>query len=135
MHSAAQIARASTKLLWTGRVMSGLVIVFLLMDSVIKVMRVPAAVQGTGQLGYSQNIVAPLGVILLASTILYAVPRTAVLGAILVTAYLGGASAAQVRVGNPLFSNVLFPVYVGVLLWAGLFLREPRLRALIPFRS
>jgi hypothetical protein len=135
MQSGAQPARASNKALWAGRILSGLMIAFLLLDSVMKLMRVAQAVQGTAQLGYPEQVVRTLGVVLLISVVLYAIPRTAVLGAILITGYLGGAVATQVRVGNPLFSYTLFPVYVGLLVWGGLFLRDSRLRALIPFRD
>ena len=108
---------------------------FLIMDAVGKLLKPRPVVEGTVQLGYSEGVLLGLGIVLLVCTILYLVPRTAILGAILLTGYLGGAIATHVRVGNPLFSHVLFPVYVAVLLWGGLFLREPRLRELIPFRK
>jgi hypothetical protein len=94
----------------------------------------PAVAQATAQLGLPQELVFGIGVLLLACTILYALPWTAFLGAVLLTGYLGGAVALQVRVGNPLFSHVLFPVYAGALVWAGLVLREPRLRAVLALR-
>jgi len=86
-------------------------------------------------LGYPAATIVPLGIVLLICTALYIVPRTTVLGAIFLTGYLGGAVASNVRIGNPLFTHVLFPVYVGVLLWLGLYLRDTRLRALVPFRA
>ena len=121
--------------LWAGRIMSGLAVAFLLLDGVMKVLKAAPAVEGTIQLGYPASILVGLGVLLLVCTFLYVIPQTSVLGAILLTGYLGGAVATQLRVGNPLFSHVLFPVYVGVMIWGGLFLRENRLRSLIPLRS
>jgi hypothetical protein len=91
-------------------------------------------VQGTIELGYPESVIVGLGVVLLVSVFLYALPRTAVLGAILLTGYLGGAVATHVRVGNPLFSHSLFPVYFGILIWGGLALRDERIRNLLPFR-
>ena len=128
-------AAISKGALWTGRVMSTLVVLFLLMDGVMKLFKPEVVVKGTVELGYPETVIIPLGVVLLISVVLYLIPRTAVLGAILVTGYFGGAIAAHVRVGNPLFSHVLFPVYFGVLLWGGLYLRDVRIRALIPFRK
>jgi DoxX-like family len=135
MHSAIQIAPVSKTSLWAGRVFSGLVVLFMLFDSSIKLMKLAPAVEGTAKLGYPVNVVLSIGILLFACTVLYAIPRTSILGAILLTGYLGGAVASNVRVSNPLFGYVLFPVYVGVLLWLGLFLRDVRLRALIPLRS
>ena len=132
---ATQATPVSKKVLWTGRVMSILVVLFLLFDAILKLMRLAPAVEGTARLGYPVSVVFPLGIVLLACTVLYAIPRTSVLGAILVTAYLGGAVATNVRVSNPLFGYILFPVYVALLLWGGLYLRDERLRALIPLRS
>jgi hypothetical protein len=117
-----------------GWVMSGLVIAFLVMDSVMKLLPIDMAVEITGQLGYPSSVplVRGLGILTLACTILYAVPRTSVLGAILLTGYMGGAMATHLRVGSPLFSHLLFGFYLGVLAWGGLWLRDARLRALIP---
>ena len=117
-----------------GRVLSTLAILFLLFDSTLKVMRMAPAVEGTVQLGYPQRMVVGIGIIELVCVVLYAVPRTAVLGAIVLTGYLGGAIATHVRVGSPLLGYTLFPIYVAVLIWGGLFLREDRLRALVPLR-
>ena len=135
MHLNIQTAPGSKKTRWAGRVMSALVVLFMLFDGVIKVIKLAPAMEGTAQLGVPVSLVPTLGIIVLVCSALYAIPRTAVLGAILLTGYLGGAAAIQMRVGNPLFTHVLFAVYIGVLAWAGLFLREDRLRALIPLRS
>ena len=104
---------------------------FLLMDSVMKLMKPAFVVQATVELGYPESVIVGLGIVLLTCTVLYLIPRTAVLGAILLTGYLGGAVATHVRIGDPLFSHTLFPIYVAVLLWGGLVLRDRRLRALI----
>lgn len=117
--------------MWTGRVLSGLVVLFLGFDAAMKLARVPAALEGTTQLGYPVSVVFALGVVQLICLGLYLVPRTAALGAILWTGYLGGAIATHVRVENPLFSHVLFPIYVAAFLWGGLWLRDPRVRALL----
>jgi hypothetical protein len=135
MQSAKAATQGSQKMVWTGWILSGLITVFMLFDATIKIMRVPAALEGTARLGYPVNVVMPLGIVLLACTVLYAIPRTAILGAILLTGYLGGAVASNVRVDNPLLGFTLFPVYVGVLLWLGVFLRDRRVRELIPLRS
>jgi hypothetical protein len=118
--------------LWTGRVLSALVILFLLFDSFMKIARVRAAVEGTVKLGYSESAIVPIGITLLICTILYAIPRTSVLGAVLVTGYLGGAVATNVRASLPLAGYVLFPVYVGVLAWLGLYLRNIQIRRTLP---
>ena len=121
------------KMWWIGWTMSGLVIAFLLLDAGMKLAAVQPVLEAGAQIGFPGAAMArKLGVLLLVCTLLYAFPRSSVLGAILVTAYLGGAVATHVRLGNPLFSHVLFGVYVGVLMWAGLAIREPRLRELVP---
>ena len=120
--------------LWTGRILSRLAILFFLMDAVMKLMKPTFVVDATVKLGYPENVIQGLGIALLVCTILYAIPRTSVLGAILLTGYLGGAVASNLRVGSPLFSNVLFPVYFAVVLWGGLYLRDKRLHALVPLR-
>ena len=102
------------------------------MDATMKVMRVPAAVEGTQKFGYPPNVLVTLGIIQLVCIALYLIPRTSILGAILWTGYLGGAVATHVRVGDPLFSHILFPTYVAALLWGGLWLRDQRVRSLIP---
>jgi hypothetical protein len=135
MSSAAQVqAPTSKKVLWAGRIMSGLAVLFLLFDSSLKLVNSEPAIKGTVELGYAPALIVPLGLLLLICTLLYVVPSTSVLGAILLTGYLGGAVASQVRVGHPLFGFVLFPVYLGILLWGGLYCREGRIRALIPLR-
>jgi hypothetical protein len=121
----------SKKQLWTGRVMSAVVVLFLLFDAIAKLLRVPAVVEGTAKVGYPDSSIQVLGVILLICTLLYAAPPTAVLGAVLLTGYLGGATATHLRIGDPVFSHVLFPVYMGAILWAGVLLRRPRLRGVL----
>jgi len=135
MQAATPTAPVSSKQLWAGRIMSAVPVLFLLFDSVIKLMKIDAVVKGFGELGYSPDLAVGIGMLLLACVILYVIPPTSILGAILLTGYLGGAVATQVRVGNPLFSHVLFPTYVGALIWGGLYLREGGLRALLPLRS
>jgi hypothetical protein len=120
---------------WAGRIASGIPVLFLLFDGVIKVMRHPAVIEGTAKLGYPVGVADDLGIVLLTCVAVYLVPRTAVLGAILLTGYLGGAVATHVRVGDPLFSHVLFPTYLAVLLWGGLWLRDARLRALVSIKG
>jgi hypothetical protein len=134
MQSAAQPASApvSNKTLWTGRIITALAVVFMLFDSVIHLLKIAPVVKAFAQLGYPLSLALGIGIVELISVVAYAVPRTSILGAILLTGYLGGAIATQVRIGAPLFSTVLFPVYVGMLIWGGLFLREERLRALVP---
>lgn len=119
----------------TGLVLSGLAVLFLLVDSVGKLLQVQPVVEGTLQLGYPRDIVFTLGVVLLTSVTAYVIPRTSVLGALLLTAYLGGAVATHVRVDSPLFTHVLFPTYLAAMLWAGLLLRDARLRQFLPIRS
>jgi hypothetical protein len=118
--------------LWTGRIVTALVFLFMLFDGGIKVLRMAPAVEGTARLGYPTSLVLPIGVVALVCTFLYAIPRTSILGAVLLTGYLGGATATQVRVQDPWF---FFPVAIGVMVWAGPFLMDERLRALIPLRS
>ena len=100
----------------------------------MKLVKPAPVVEATVRLGYPESVILGLGIVLLACTALYLIPRTSILGAVLLTGYLGGAVATHVRVGNPLFSHVLFPTYLGALIWGGLYLREDRLRALIPLR-
>ncbi len=123
---------ASRKMIWAGRVVSTLPILFLLMDAIVKFIKPEGAVELSAQLGWREHLLIPIGVVLLVCTILYAIPRTAFLGAILLTGYLGGAVATHVRVGSEPFS-VVFPIIVGSFIWLGLYLRDERLRALIPF--
>jgi len=117
-------------------VLSGLAIAFLLMDAAMKLLALPVALEASGELGFSgADMARGLGIILLLCTLLYVAPQTAVLGAVLLTGYLGGAVATHVRVGSPLFTHILFGVYLGVVLWGGLYLRDARLRALFPVRT
>ncbi|MGH9868589.1 MAG: DoxX family protein [Candidatus Polarisedimenticolia bacterium] len=120
--------------LLAGRIMSGLPALFLLLDGAMKLMKPEPVIRGTVELGYPESVIVPLGILLLACTVLYLIPRTAVLGAILLTGYLGGAVATHVRVGQWPF-EILFPVAFGVLLWGGLVARDDRLGALIPLRN
>ncbi len=134
MQSATQTVPVSKKRLWAGRIMSALPALFLLVDGAMKLVKPEPVVKATVELGYAETVILPLGVVLLACTILYLIPRTAVLGAILLTGYLGGAVATHVRAGQGLF-EILFPVVFGALLWGGLVLRDDRLRTLIPLRT
>jgi len=125
---------SNTTMLWTGRVLTGLAVAFLLFDGAIKFTRHPAVAEATAQLGWPIAVMPTIGVVLLTCVALYVFPPTAVLGAILLTGYLGGAIATHVRVGNALFSHTLFPTYVAAIIWGGLWFRDPRLRALVPLR-
>jgi hypothetical protein len=137
METIAEPAAVSKAARWSGLAMSGLVILFLLFDAGIKLVPLQIVTETSAQLGLPADAAFArlLGVLTLIGVALYAVPRTAVLGAILLTGYLGGAIATHLRIGSPLFSHVLFGFYLGVLIWGGLYLRDPRLRRLIPFRS
>ncbi|HEY2082965.1 MAG TPA: DoxX family protein [Verrucomicrobiae bacterium] len=123
----------SKALIWTGRVIIALVVLFVIFDGVMKLVKPAPVMQATARLGLPDSAITSIGIVLLVCTVLYAIPRTAILGAILLTGYLGGAVATQVRAGSPLFET-LFPVIFGVLVWGGLFLRDGRLRAMIPVR-
>ena len=132
-----QAAPISKGALWTGYILSALVILFLIFDSVVKLIPLEIALTTSGDLGYPTTVgfARGLAILLLICTALYAYPRSSVLGAILLTGYLGGAIATHVRVGSPLFSHTLFGVYLGLMLWGGLYLRDLRLRSLVPFRQ
>jgi hypothetical protein len=117
-------------MMWTGRIISALCVLFLLFDAVIHAMNIPPVVQAFAQLGYSDSLAVPLAIVEFACIALYVSPRTSILGAIGLTAYLGGATAAQVRIGGPW----LFSVLIGLLIWAGLFFQDESLRALVPLR-
>ncbi|HEY3916942.1 MAG TPA: DoxX family protein [Stellaceae bacterium] len=127
--------KAPKAALWTGRILTGIVVLFLALDSGIKLLQLPAVREAMAPLGYPAELGLVIGVIEAICLVLYAVPRTAVLGAILLTGLLGGSAAAHLRVGDPLFTHVLFGVYVGILAWGGLYLRDEKLRALIPLRA
>jgi hypothetical protein len=124
----------TSKMIWTGRVVSGLAVLFLLFDILMKFIQPPEAIEGTQQLGYATSAIFTLGVIQLVCLILYLIPATAFFGAILWTGYLGGAVATHFRIDNPLISHTLFPIYVALFLWGGLWLRDARLRKLLPLR-
>ena len=134
MQSESQTAPVSNKALWAGRIISALPIVFLLFDSVIKLVLINPVSESVDQLGFPVSLVRGIATIELVCIILYIIPRTSILGAILLTGFLGGAVAAHVRVGNPLYTHSLFPIYVGALIWLGLYLRDRRLRELVPLR-
>jgi DoxX-like family len=119
-----------------GWALSTIVVLFLLMDAAMKLLALPVVLEASGELGFmGEGMARALGVLLLVCTLLHLAPRTAVIGAILLTGYLGGAVAAHVRVGSPLLSHVLFGVYLGVMLWGGLYLRNPRFRAALWLRE
>lgn len=136
MHTATTttIRPSRTGALWTGRVLSALTVLFLLFDGAIKVLELQVVHDTMAALGYPPGLGFGLGVLTLAIAALYAIPRTAVLGAILLTGLLGGAMATHLRIGSPVFSHLLFGAYLGLLAWGGLWLRDPALRALIPLR-
>jgi len=119
-----------TRKLWTGRILSALAVIFLAFDSSIKLMRLPVVLEATAQLGFPPGSIVLVGIVLLACTLVYVIPRTRVVGAVLLTGYLGGAVAAQMRVGNPPFETV-FPIIVGSVIWAGILVRDHRVRALL----
>jgi DoxX-like family len=143
MQSAAQPATRETtqpgslskKTLWTGRIFSGLVAAFLLLDAVMHLMKPAPVVEAFAKLGFPLRLAVTVGIVELVCVVLYVIPRTSILGAILLTGYLGGAIATQLPTGNSLFGEVLFPIYIGVIVWGGIYLRDERLRTLIPLRS
>lgn len=128
---ATQPAPLSKGMIWTGRILSALPVLMLLFSASMKFVMPSDAAKGFEHLGYPVSLALGLGVLELTCTLLYVIPRTSVLGAILLAAYLGGATATHVRVGDPFY----MPVLLGVLVWLGLYLRDPRLRALLPLRS
>lgn len=130
-----EVIPVSKMALWAGRVISGIVILFLVFDGGIKLIPLDIVLTTSRELGIPENLARTLGVLTLLGTALYAFPRTSVLGAIILTGYIGGAIYVHVRADSPLFSHTLFGVYLAVLIWAGLYLRDPLLRALIPFRQ
>jgi hypothetical protein len=131
----APVAATSRGRIWTGRVLLGIVVAFMLFDAILKLINPVAVQQAFARTGWPVHLSPVLGIILLVSTILFIIPRTAVLGAILLTGFLGGAVSANVRLEEPLFSHTLFPVYFGVMLWGSLWLRDNRIAALIPLRN
>ena len=120
--------------LWAGRIVGGLPALFLLWDGAMKLVKPRFVVDATVNLGYSESVIIPLGIVLVLCTILYLIPATSVLGAILLTGYLGGAVATHVRVAEGMFS-IIFPIIFGIMLWLGLYLPDMRLRTLIPVRQ
>jgi DoxX-like family len=136
MSTIAETVPVSKPVRWLGRVLSGLVILFLLLDGAIKLVPWPIVTETLDRMGYgsSESLARILGAITIVCTVLYAIPPTSILGAILLTGYLGGAMASHMRIGSPLFSHLLFGFYLGLMLWGGLWLRDGSLRALIPLR-
>ena len=136
MKSGTQTAPVSNSKLWAGRIISALPVLMLLFSGVLKLLRPAGArvVEEFARLGYAENVALGLGILEISCTVVYVIPRTSVLGAILLTGYLGGAVATHVRIGDPLF-NVFMPILFGTMFWGGLYLRDDRLRALIPLRS
>jgi hypothetical protein len=132
MSSTKQVSKTS---LWAGRIISALVVLFLVFDGVTKVMKVAPVMEASKRLGFPAGLIVAIGSVLLACTAIYVIPRTSILGAILLTGYLGGAVVTNLRAGSPLFSETLFPIYFGIIVWCGLYLRDLRLRALIPLRT
>ena len=135
MPSTTQTASISKTKLWAARLLTGLPVLFLLFDSVTHLMLIAPVVESFHQSGYPVSLALGIGLLELVCVVVYVIPSTSLLGAILLTGYLGGAVATHVRIGDPLLSHVLFPVYVGALLWAGLYLRDDRLHALLPLRK
>jgi hypothetical protein len=132
MQSANQAAPASKRMLWAGRIISAIPVLMLLFSSVMKLAKPAPVVEGFIRLGYPESVALGIGILELVCTLIYVIPHTSILGAILLTGFLGGATATHVRIGDPAF---FFPVVLGVLAWLGLYLRDDRLRALIPLRS
>jgi hypothetical protein len=131
MQSEGQGGAVSKTMLWTGRIMSAIPVLITLMASVMKLVRAPAVVEGVAHTGFSPGLIVPIGILELVCVVVYVIPRTAVLGAILLTGLLGGATVTTLRIGDPTFP---LPVVLGMMAWGGLYLRDPRLRALIPLR-
>ena len=131
---AAESATPSKGAVWTGRILSTLAVLFMIMDGVMKLMKPAVVTESMAKLGYPDSTTSPIGIIVLVCTVLYIIPKTNVLGAVLLTGFLGGAVATNLRVGAPLFGNILFPTYVAAMVWGGLILRDPTLLQLFPFR-
>ncbi|MBR1218076.1 DoxX family protein [Bradyrhizobium sp. U87765 SZCCT0131] len=134
MTTAVTTTSESNALVWTGRVLSGLVILFLLFDGAIKLIPLDVVIETSRELGIPTSLARTLGILTLLCTLLYAIPLTSVLGAVLMTGYLGGAIYVHVLNGSPLLTHTLFGVYLGIMMWGGLFLRDPQLRQIFPFR-
>jgi DoxX-like protein len=136
MSTIAEKAPVSKTARWTGRGLTGLVIPFLLLDGAIKLVPWPIVTETMDKIGYgsSEMLARTLGLITIVCTVLYAIPPTSIIGAILLTGYLGGAMASHVRISSPLFSHTLFGLYLGLMVWGGLWLRDKSVRGLIPLR-
>ncbi len=134
MSSTAVPAATSKGMLWTGRIISGLVVLFMLLDCITKIIKLPAVIDASAKMGFSVGMVVGIGWTLLVCVVLYVIPQTSVLGAILLASYLGGAVATNVYIHNPAANSAL-AITVGVLTWLGVYLRESRVRALVPFKS
>ena len=132
----AETTQVSNPVRWVGRILSGLVVVFLMVDGAIKLVPWPVVTETMDRMGYgsSETLARSLGIITIVCTVLYSIPPTSILGAILLTGYLGGAMASHVRIDSPLFTHTLFGLYLGLMAWGGLWLRDRNLRTLIPFR-
>jgi hypothetical protein len=135
MQTAVRGGAASKKSIWPGRIITGLVAAFLVFDAVIHLLKPAPVVEGFAKLNFPLRFAVPLGITELVGILLYLIPQTSVLGAIFLTGYLGGAIAIQLPTGNPFFGEVLFPVYIAVFLWGGIYLRDEKLRALVRFKS
>ena len=129
-----ELRRLSGARVWTGYILSGLSSLFFLFDAILKLFKPAAVIKGTVALGYSEAVIIPLGLVLTIITLMYIIPRTAVLGAVMLTGYLGGAVATHVRVGNGAF-EIAFPIVFGALVWGGLYLRDSRVAGLLPIRK
>lgn len=132
MQANSQPGRPSKGILWTGRVMSAIPVLLILFGSVMKLMKPPAVVQAFAQAGIPEHLIVPVGLIELICVVVYSIPSTSVLGAILITGLMGGATIINLRIGNPAY---LLTILLGMLAWGGLYLRDPRLRVLIPLRT
>jgi hypothetical protein len=121
--------------LWPGRILSGVAILFLPFDCSSKLLRLPMAAESTAQLGYPAELALTIGIIEFVCLIVYVIPAASILGAVLFTGYLGGAIATHLRIGSPLFTHILFPIYIAALIWGGLYLRDGRVRKLVPLRD
>lgn len=135
MKSDTSSASVSEKKVIIGRIMSGIAVLFMLFDSITKILKTPQVMQASVKLGYPENTIPIIGLILLVLTIIYIIPRTSIFGAILLTGYLGGAVASNLRIMNPLFSNTLFPIYFAILVWGGIYLRDNFISQFVPYRK
>jgi DoxX-like family len=134
MQAATQAGSLSKKSVWAGRIISGFITAFMIFDAVIHLMKPAPVVEAFAKLNFPLRFAVPLGIVELICILLYVIPRTSILGAIFLTGYLGGAVAIQSATGNSFFGEILFPIYIAVFLWGGIYLRDARLRALIPFQ-